>query len=140
MPSLALYFLTVASVSLVLAGICVTLRNFTYSTLIDPRSTGLSIGERDYPEILKKSGWWATIASLVFLSNTAICFVGLGLSSINPDVVDLGKTPTGIAFITGVLFLAGVVILTLATVRGFFQTHQPDSEERAPTEPMDGDG
>lgn len=134
MVGLSTYFLTLASVSAVLAGICVTLRNFSYSTLIDPNSTGLSVGERDYPEILKKSGYWSTWSSILFLGNTGFCLIGLSID--HQAMWEVGKTPSLIGIFVGLVFFSGIILMTVATLRGFFQTHQPESGEPAATEPI----
>lgn len=135
MLPLSSYFLTLASVSAVLAGICVTVRNFSYSIRIDPKSTGLTVGEKDYPEILEKSGWWATIAAIIFLANTLACMVGVAITA--QSNIDFGSFPSLLAWGVGVIFSIGVILLGVATVRGFFQTHQPKVEEPAETEPLD---
>lgn len=137
MVGLSSYFLTIASVSAVLAGICVTLRNFSYSTLIAPESSGLTVGEKDYPKILRKSAFWATLTSVLYLFNTALCLLGLLMNQ--QSIIGLGRSPSGLAVVVGLVFFLGIILLTVATLVGFFQTHQPGPEEPAPTEPMDNE-
>lgn len=105
--------------------------------MIDPETTGMTVGDRDYPEILKKSGWWATIAAVLFLTVALLCMVSIAI--IAQSTIDVSGGPHLMAWGVGFLFFVGVVLLAVATLRGFLQTHQPEDGERAETEALDGE-
>lgn len=79
MVDLGLYFLSMVSVAVVLLGICASVRNSAYASLIREESTGVNLGDKDYEEILQKSGTQAMWAGICFTVMAVFAFVGFAL-------------------------------------------------------------
>lgn len=62
--------LSLFATSAALLGICVGMLNFTYSALLNPNLSEISIGDKDYRTILKRTSVFIVIAGMMFWINT----------------------------------------------------------------------
>lgn len=136
MAESSLIFLTFMSISAVLLGISVNLRNASFSSLVSDDVTDVKLGKHDYKTILEKSGQRAQYAGIAFLVNvivslSGVLYVVIGATTKN-DV-----TAVLYWFVVG-SFLTGNLLLGWSLTTGYIQVPTPSSE-REETEPTDGD-
>lgn len=77
MPNPDLFYLSLASVSSVLLGICVTLRNNAFSTVLRHYDEEIQIADKDYEPVLIRSAYGAMFSGLFFFFVIISSFVGL---------------------------------------------------------------
>lgn len=77
MPNPDFFFLSLASVSAVLLGICVTLRNNAFSTVLRHYDERIQLGDKDYEPILNRSAHSAMVAGFFFFGAIISSFIGL---------------------------------------------------------------
>lgn len=75
-----IFYLSLASVSSVLLGICVTLRNNAFSTILRHYDEEIQLGEKDYEPILRRSAHGAMSAGILFALAILSSFAGLFFS------------------------------------------------------------
>lgn len=78
-----IFYLSLASVSSVLLGICVTLRNNAFSTVLRHYDEQIQLGDKDYEPILIRSAHGSMFAGLLFFVAIASSFLGLFHSPTN---------------------------------------------------------
>ena len=146
------YFLASSSISAVLLGICVSLRNNSFSGLLHPEVSKISVGNGKYKETLKRSGKYSTFAGGFFGINTILGIIAFLLShsllSGYPNLLWYGTLFISGLFILGVLFLGRALMfeyLEFSWPFAFelnwppisFTPPEKDSEDRPDTVPMD---
>lgn len=136
MVDLGLYFLSMVSVAVVLLGICASVRNSAYASLIREESTGVNLGDKDYEEILQKSGTQAMWAGICFTVMAVFAFVGFALY-----VFQLITFAEWFGIGTSVAFGVGIFQLARSMLGGYIDwglpsMRAPQSEDRAKTVEM----
>lgn len=134
MADSSLIFLTFMSISAVLLGISVNLRNASFSSLISENAKNVRLGKHDYETILEKSGQRAQYAGILFLLNVisslgGVLYIVVGTATKN-DVTAV------LYWIVVASFLAGNLLLGWSLTTGYIQVPTPRSK-REETEPPD---
>lgn len=70
MIDFSFYFLSAASISAILLGICVSLRNNAFSGLLHPKMADFKVRDEDYGDVLIRSGKYATFSGFFFVAST----------------------------------------------------------------------
>lgn len=120
-----LLYLSLASVSSVLLGICVTLRNNAFATILRHYEEEITLGGKDYETILERSAFGAMGAGLFFAGSIASSFFSLFYGQ---------STLRGPGFKLAIgTFLIGLLILLYSLFAGYIK--RPDSPFRSPSKP-----
>ncbi|MFC5136326.1 MULTISPECIES: hypothetical protein [Haloferacaceae] len=140
MTSHSVFFLSLASVSAVMLGICVTVRNNAYSTILRHFDEDIQLGNSDYERILRRSGGGAMAAGVCYSVSIFGAFSGVLLEADPmktnwPVMVTLGFFAIGFL---GLLFslLTGHIKLG-NPFRAPKKPEEPDRDDRPEIEPRD---
>lgn len=125
MPSPDIFYLSLASVSAVLLGICVTLRNNAFATILRHFNEEIRLGARDYEVILERSAYGAMASGFFFALTIILAFGGLFMRQ--------GETLGGNWFRGAMLtFAIGLLSLIFALFTGHINLEWPF---RSPSKP-----
>lgn len=121
---------SITSLSAVMAGISIALRNFAFSALIQAGSNVFKLGEKNYNEILKNSAKYSTFAGILFVINTLI---GLLVSAINifnqEGIIEINISPGGVFIILVPLFLVAIILFLICLIAGHYKFVTPEIQE-----------
>lgn len=136
MVDLSFFFLSMVSVAAVLLGICASVRNSAYASLIREESTDVNLGDEDYEEILQKSGRQAMWAGACFTVMAACAYIGFVLY-----VFQKIPLAEGFGIGTSAAFAVGIIQLARSMLGGYIDwglpsMRAPQSETRAKTVEM----
>lgn len=114
MPNPTLFYLSLSSVAAVLLGICVTLRNNAFATMLRHADEEIRLAGQDYELILERSAFGAMGAGMFFAVTIASAFVGLFYGA--------SESLDGWAFIFAMLsFSLGLIVLLYALFSGHLE-------------------
>lgn len=140
MTSHSVFFLSLASVSAVMLGICVTVRNNAYSTILRHFDEEIQLGNSDYERILRRSGGGAMVAGVCYSLSIIGAFSGVVLEA-DPMESNSSVIATLIFFATGFLALLFSLLTGHIKLGNPFRTpkkpEEPDRDERPEVEPRE---
>lgn len=152
MIDFSFFFLSISSISAVLLGICVTLRNNSFSGLLHPNIGEVKVENKDYEEVLKRSGKYSTLSGGFFVVSTVLGTSSFLLS--HSYLSGANDSLWNLTLLTSGLFMLGVAFLGWALIFDYVRVEKPikfefqwppisftppeqRSEKRPDTEPVD---
>jgi hypothetical protein len=119
MESIILCF-SFLSLSAVLAGISVALRNFACSALLQPECRTFRVGEKSYDEVLQRSFTLSTCAGIVFIINTIAAFF-FGAATLSSNYNDV----TVEFYVLSLIFILGMALFLVCLIVGHLTWNSP---------------
>lgn len=124
----SLFFLSLASVSAVLLGICVTIRNNAYSTVLRHFDEEIRLGDSDYEQIMRRSAKGALFAGSIYSLAILSSFLGVVFGGFEKYYLPIEIS--SLAF-----FMLGFIPLVYSLLTGHLKMGSPFKSLRKPEEP-----